>query len=63
MDRAHRSGRSRPVFSVRLVIANTIEGRIVALQDSKRELARTAIGDEGLLAAKLNSDELMALFG
>jgi superfamily II DNA or RNA helicase len=62
VDRAHRIGQTRPVFSVRLVAANTVEERIVALQASKRELARAAIGDEGLLASKLSSDELMALF-
>ena len=62
VDRAHRIGQSRPVFSVRLVAAGTVEERIVALQASKRELARAAIGDEGVLAAKLSSDELLALF-
>ena len=62
VDRAHRIGQTRPVFSVRLVASNTVEERIVALQASKRELARAAIGDEGVLAAKLSSDELLALF-
>ncbi len=62
VDRAHRIGQSRPVFSVRLVAADTVEERIVALQASKRELARAAIGDEGVLAARLSSDELLALF-
>jgi superfamily II DNA or RNA helicase len=62
VDRAHRIGQTRPVFSVRLVAADTVEERIVALQQAKRELARAAIGDEGLLASKLSSDELLALF-
>jgi superfamily II DNA or RNA helicase len=62
VDRAHRIGQTRPVFSVRLVAADSVEERIVALQAAKRELARAAIGDEGLLASKLSSDELLALF-
>ena len=62
VDRAHRIGQTRPVFSVRLVAADTVEERIVALQAAKRDLARAAIGDEGLLASKLSSDELLALF-
>ena len=62
VDRAHRIGQTRPVLSVRLVAAGTVEERIVALQQAKRELARAAIGDEGLLASKLSSQELMALF-
>jgi superfamily II DNA or RNA helicase len=62
VDRAHRIGQTRPVFSVRLVAAGTVEERIVALQGAKRELARAAIGDEGLLASKLSAQELMTLF-
>jgi len=62
VDRAHRIGQTRPVFSVRLVSAGTVEERIVALQQTKRELAKAAIGDEGVLASRLSSDELLALF-
>ncbi len=62
VDRAHRIGQDRPVFSVRLVAAGTVEERIIALQQAKRELARAAIGDEGMLAANLGRDELLALF-
>jgi SNF2 family DNA or RNA helicase len=62
VDRAHRIGQDKPVFSVRLVAAGTVEERIVALQHAKRELASAAIGDEGLLAANLTSVELLALF-
>ena len=62
VDRAHRIGQDKPVFSVRLVAAGTVEERIVALQHAKRDLAAAAIGDEGLLAANLTSAELLALF-
>ena len=34
-DRAHRLGQTRPVDVQRLVVANTVEDRIIALQDRK----------------------------
>ena len=39
-DRAHRIGQTKPVFVYKLVARGTVEERIVALQESKRELAR-----------------------
>ncbi len=45
-DRAHRMGQTRPVTVYRLVTRGTIEEKIVALQESKRELA-DAILDGG----------------
>ena len=37
-DRAHRIGQDKPVFVHRLVAANTVEERILALQEEKRAL-------------------------
>ena len=34
-DRVHRLGQLRPVFVQRLVIANTVEDRVLAMQDRK----------------------------
>ncbi len=60
MGRAHRIGQLRPVTVYRLVTAGSVEERIVALHQDKRDLA------EGLLAgqdggAPLQADDLMAL--
>ena len=44
-DRAHRIGQTRPVIVYRLVAADTVEERILALQDSKRALTDAALGD------------------
>jgi superfamily II DNA or RNA helicase len=60
-DRAHRIGQERPVVSLRLVAADTVEERILALQEAKREVARAALDDEAL-ARGLNRDDLLALF-
>ena len=59
-DRAHRIGQDRPVFIYRLVAQNTVEERIVALQDKKRALFEAALGDAGA-AASLTRDDLLEL--
>jgi len=41
--RAHRIGQNKPVFVYRLVVADTVEQRILGLQESKRELATAMV--------------------
>lgn len=43
-DRAHRIGQDKPVFVHRLVAADTVEERILALQEEKRSLSELATG-------------------
>jgi superfamily II DNA or RNA helicase len=57
-DRAHRIGQDKPVFIHRLIAEETVEERILALQERKRELARTAVG---VAATSISRDELLAL--
>ncbi len=59
-DRAHRIGQEHPVLVHRLVSEGTVEERILALQERKRDLARAALGDAGA-AASLTRDDLLAL--
>jgi superfamily II DNA or RNA helicase len=59
-DRTHRIGQTRPVFVYRLVAADTVEERILALQDSKRALMDAALAD-GAAAAGLTKADLLAL--
>ena len=59
-DRAHRIGQERPVLVQRLVAEDTVEERILALQERKRELADAALG-EAAAAASLTRDDLLAL--
>jgi len=59
-DRAHRIGQQRPVTVYRLVAANTIEEKIVALHTQKRDLANSLLeGTE--TAARVSADDLMEL--
>lgn len=61
-DRAHRIGQDKPVVSCRLIAEDTVEERILELQDAKRGLAEAALGSEGGLVRALSADELRALF-
>ena len=59
-DRAHRIGQERPVFVYRLVALGTVEERILALQERKRELAQAALGGADR-ATSITREELLAL--
>ncbi|EIN06926.1 hypothetical protein PUNSTDRAFT_90645 [Punctularia strigosozonata HHB-11173 SS5] len=62
-DRAHRMGQTRPVNIYKLCVPETVEDRILALQEQKRVLAAAALsGDKVKLLNKLGMDELLALF-
>jgi superfamily II DNA or RNA helicase len=59
-DRAHRIGQENPVLVHRMVAQDTVEEKILELQDKKRALAQAAIGG-GSAAASLSRDDLVAL--
>ncbi|HEY8156281.1 MAG TPA: DEAD/DEAH box helicase [Myxococcota bacterium] len=59
-DRAHRIGQERPVMIYRLVAQDTVEERVLALQQHKRGLAAAALsGASG--AASITREDLLAL--
>ncbi len=59
-DRAHRIGQERPVFVHRLVAQDTVEERILALQEKKRSIADAALGDASQ-AGGLTREDLLTL--
>ncbi|HET7801580.1 MAG TPA: DEAD/DEAH box helicase [Humibacillus xanthopallidus] len=63
IDRAHRIGQSRPVTVYRLVSAGTIEEKVVALQDRKRDLFQRVVDDGGSLSGAITSDDVRDLLG
>lgn len=60
-DRAYRIGQDKPVFVYKLVTENTVEEKILALQDKKRALAHS-IYQEDQDEFNLSADDLTALF-
>jgi len=61
-DRAHRFGQTRDVNIYKLTIENTVEERILTLQNGKRALATAALGGDRIKNLKLGLEDLMALF-
>lgn len=45
MDRIHRLGQHRPIRITRLIIENSIESRIVQLQEKKTALVNSTVGN------------------
>jgi SNF2 family DNA or RNA helicase len=59
-DRAHRIGQDKPVFVYRLVARDTVEDKILVLQQRKRGLVDAALSD-AQRAASLTREDLLAL--
>ncbi len=59
-DRAHRIGQDKPVMVYRMVSRDTVEERILELQEKKRGLADAALSEAGR-ATSITRDDLLAL--
>lgn len=62
-DRAHRIGQQNVVSVYRLFMKDTIEERIRALQEMKRELADEILSGEGIGRALISREEVLELLG
>jgi SNF2 domain-containing protein/helicase-like protein len=60
-DRAHRIGQEHPVFVYRLVAKDTVEERILDLQQRKRGIADAALGDADQAGGLSRADLLTLL--
>ena len=61
-DRAYRLGQDKPVFVYKLIAADTIEEKVVALQQHKAELAGEILADDLHEPASFTPDDLTQLF-
>ena len=62
-DRAHRIGQTKKVTVYKMVVKDTIEEKIVKLQESKRDLAESIISGDNVGMGSMSRDELMELLG
>jgi superfamily II DNA or RNA helicase len=60
-DRAHRIGQTKVVTSYKLITRDTVEEKILVLQNRKREIIQATIGGEEEFAAALNWEEIQEL--
>ncbi len=62
IDRAHRMGQCKPVMAYRMIARDTVEDKIVQLQQNKRELADAIISADKSLIKQLSAEDLQILF-
>jgi len=62
IDRAHRIGQDKKVFAYKLIVKDSIEEKIVSLQEKKKNLADSLIGEDSASLKKMSEKEILALF-
>lgn len=61
IDRAHRIGQTKTVFTYKFITKNTVEEKIVRLQRNKQKLFNDLITAEESFVKSLSKDDIMAL--
>ena len=60
-DRTHRIGQDKEVSVFKLIAKDTIEEKIVALQEAKRDLAETVLAGDATGGVSITQEDLLAL--
>ena len=61
-DRTHRIGQDKPVFVFKLITRESVEEKILQLQEKKKELVEKLIATEGSFFKELSPEDVQALF-
>lgn len=62
-DRAHRIGQLRPVNVYKMICSGTVEEKILALQERKKDILAAAFDEDRPLMSGLNEQEISDLLG
>jgi non-specific serine/threonine protein kinase len=62
-DRTHRIGQEKPVFIYKLIARDSVEEKILMLQDRKKALVGQIIATESAFYKSLTEEEVRGLFG
>jgi superfamily II DNA or RNA helicase len=62
IDRTHRIGQTKNIFAYRMICKDTIEDKILQLQDKKRALAKELIADDSSFVKSLSREDVEYLF-
>jgi len=62
IDRTHRIGQTKNIFAYRMICKDTIEDKIIQLQEKKRNLARDLVTDDSGFVKSLSKEDVEYLF-
>ncbi len=62
IDRTHRIGQTKNIFAYRMICTDTVEDKILKLQEHKRNLARDVISDDVGFVKSLTKEDVEYLF-
>lgn len=62
IDRTHRIGQTKNIFAYRMICKDTIEDKILQLQEKKRALAKDIIADDSTFVKTLTREDVEYLF-
>ena len=62
IDRTHRIGQTKNVFAFKMICTDTVEDKIIVLQDRKKKLIKDIISDENSFVKTLNKEDIEFLF-
>ncbi len=62
IDRTHRIGQTKNIFAYRMICKDTVEDKILQLQDKKRALATELISNESGFVKSLSKEDIEYLF-
>jgi hypothetical protein len=62
IDRTHRIGQTKNIFAYRMICKDTIEDKILKLQEKKRALAKDLIADDASFVKSLTKEDVEYLF-
>ncbi len=62
IDRTHRIGQTKNVFAYKMICKDTIEEKIIQLQESKKELSENLIGNNEGFVKQLTQEDIEFLF-
>ncbi len=62
IDRCYRIGQDKKVFAYRMICKNTVEEKILALQDTKKQIAENIIQTDESVLKKINKEDILNLF-
>lgn len=63
IDRTHRIGQTKNIFAYRMICIDSIEDKILQLQEKKRSLAKELIADDAHFVKSLTKADVEYLFG